>query len=288
MLWGARMDGEVYGTPAQDAPWSTPTWDKFESSTQKKVSMVHFGQPPPWKANFTKDPFDKCWNRGGAAPLCSMDNGGATLSDIASGRYDTQIKNWATAVRQYGKIIYLRLLWEMNGTWFQWGKEAAANPLNYATAWRRFYSICKSSGANNVYFVWCPNTIFPGSTDLLKLWPGDDYVQYMGIDGYNWGQLKSQPWMSFGQVFVPTYKALCKLSTKPIIICEVGSTEKGGNKAQWIDDMFVTLPLYERVYSLVWFNWNNVENGIRNDWPIESSTASKDAFARGIKNPIFQ
>lgn len=274
MLWGARMDGAAYGVPTQDAPWSDTTWAQFETNAGRKVDIVHFGQPPPWKQPFAAAPFQKCYDRGAEA-LCSIDNGGATLADIAAGKYDQQIITWALAARDYGKPILLRFLWEMNGDWYQWGKEAKANPAVYRQAWERFFAVMRV--APNVESVWCPNVNYPGSTPLGELYP--ESVTHIGLDGYNFGSRKGG-WRSFGEVFAPTVQQVGAWG-KPIIVCEVGCSEVGGSKAGWIRDLFTTLPLYD-LEALVWFNWPIVENGVTWDWQIESSPASRAAFAEGV------
>jgi hypothetical protein len=279
IYWGARIDGEVYNRSG-DAPWDGVTWGNFERNAAKQVSIVHFGQKMPWQAAFTKDPFDKCW-ASNAIPLCSMDYTTGTLKDLAAGKYDSAIKTWAGAVKSYGKAIMIRPLWEMNGDWFLWGKEAKANPTTYVNAWRRFYDLCKV--APNISWVWCPNTIYNGSTPLPSLFPGYDYIDWVGIDGYNWGSRKGI-WSSFGMVFGPTYQQIKTITSKPMMICETGCTEIGGSKPFWISDMFAALPAYDKIRALVWFNWNIYEGGIRWDWQIESSDVSLMAFSRGISS----
>lgn len=276
MLWGARIDGAAYGVPTQDAPWSDTTWAKFETNAGAKVKVVHFGQPPPWKQAFQVAPFQKCDARGVDA-LCSIDAGGATLADIAAGKYDAQIITWALAARDYGKPILLRFLWEMNGDWYAYGKEAKANPAVYVAAWERFFATMRV--APNVESVWCPNVNYTGSTPLDQLYPDPTTVTHIGMDGYNFGSRKGG-WKSFGEVFAPTYRQIARWN-KPIIVCEVGCTEVGGSKAQWIRDMFATLPLYD-LSSLVWFNWPIVEGTITWDWQIESSPTAQQAFRDGV------
>lgn len=289
MLFGARMDGAAYGNPTQDAPWSDVTWNQFETNVGKKVSIVHFGQPPPWKQAFAASPFQKCAARN-AFPLCSMDNGGVSLSDIAAGKQNAAITAWAQKAKAYAQPIYLRFLWEMNGTWYAWGQQARDNPTLYKQAFQQFFKVIKSAGATNVKSVWCVNAIYPGSTPLANLYPGDYYTDVIGIDGYNWGPNKGG-WKSFGEVFAPTYLELKNTvkvpASKPIWICEVASTEGGGSKAAWITDMLTTLPVYERIKAFCWFNWPIVEGGRTWDWTVETSTSSLQAFRDGIASPYY-
>jgi len=290
VYWGARMDGEVYGSSG-DAPWSSETWNTFESHAGRAASLVHFGQPPPWSQAFTSQPIELSRARG-AIPLMDMGSDGASLAEIASGARDSYLTAWAKAVRSYGKPFFLRWDWEMNGTWFRWGEEAAASPSQFRSAWRHFHDVVEAQGATNVTWVWCPNAKFKGSTSLSALYPGAEYVDWTCIDGYNYGKnpIKPATWRTFGAVFGGTYKTLQNLAPeKPVMIGETASTEIGGSKAKWIADGYATrLPVrFPQIKAVSWFNWNITVGESRWDWPIESSESTQAAFANVISSPYF-
>jgi hypothetical protein len=290
VYWGARMDGEVYGSSG-DAPWSSATWNTFEAHAGKQASIVHFGQPAPWNQPFNAQPFELTRARG-AIPLMDMGSDGASLAEIAGGARDSYLASWAKAARNYGKPFFLRWDWEMNGTWFRWGEEAAASPSLFRSAWRHFHDVAEAQGATNVTWVWCPNVGFSGSTTLSSLFPGTEYVDWTCADGYNHGTnpIKPDSWTKFFTLFSPTYNALLKLAPeKPVMIAETASTEFGGSKAQWIADAYATqLPTkFPKIKAVSWFNWNiNKEEG-RWDWPIESSASAQAAFSNVISSPYF-
>jgi len=105
-----------------------------------------------------------------------MSTDGVALEGFSQGKYDATLKEWATDVAAYEKPFFFRWDWEMNGKWFQWGKEAASRPEYFVDSWRRFHSIAEEAGATNITWVWCPNVLFEGSTSLASLYPGDEYV----------------------------------------------------------------------------------------------------------------
>jgi hypothetical protein len=290
IYWGAWIDGDVYSPGAPDAPWGTAAWDRFEADAGKRVSIVHFGQPAPWNQPFSSAPLEAVRTRG-AIGLLDMDPDGASLAEIADGAYDAQLTAWARAVAAYGKPFFLRWAWEMNGTWFKWGAEAAADPSLYVAAWRHFHDIATAQGATNLTWVWCPNTSFKGSTPLGELYPGDAYVDWTCVDGYNSGtDTGSDDWRSFHQVFGDTYAELLGLAPqKPIMVGETGSSEGGGSKAEWIRDaLSVQVPEeFPEIKALVWFNWNIVEASGSHSWQIESSPAATEAFAAAISSPQY-
>ena len=67
-----------------------------------------------------------------------------------------------------------------------------------------------------------------------------------------------------------------------MMIAETSSTEAGGSKANWIAQALTNqLPAhFPKVKAFVWFNWNDGDPTLT--FPIESSSASVNAFAGGI------
>lgn len=290
VYWGSWIDGDVYGGLG-DAPWNATTWNIFQSHAGRAPSIVHFGQPAPWIQAFAAGPLELTKSRG-AIPLIDMSSNGATLAEIASGAKDSYLATWANAVRNYRQPFFLRWNWEMNGTWFPWGKEAAADPSQFKDAWRHFHDVAEARGATNITWVWCPNTRFSGSTALGSLYPGDDYVDWTCVDGYNRGTNPLQPssWVRFYSLFAVTYSSLLNLApNKPVMIGETASTEFGGSKSDWIDDAFSKqLPTrFPQVKAVNWFNWNISKGGGRWDWPIESSAPTQAAFSNVISSPYY-
>ena len=123
---------------------------------------------------------------------------------------------------------------------------------------------------------------------LSLLYPGDAYVDWTGLDGYNAGTNPngSDRWRTFDQLYKSSYEQIVNTiaPSKPMMVSEVGSTESGGSKATWIREMLSSIPVdYPKIRGLVWFDKN--EGGM--DWPIESSTSATSAFAGGIQDPAY-
>ncbi|MFL5832644.1 MAG: glycosyl hydrolase [Solirubrobacterales bacterium] len=290
VYWGAWLGGNAYSTSEKtygDGPWDAETWNLFEKHANKKVSIVHFGQPAPWNQAFAAGPLNLTRERG-AIPLMDMDPDGVTLKEIVEGKKDSDFITWAKAVKAWSYPLMFRWTWEMNGTWFQWGKEAAANPTLYKEAWWHLHDLVAEQGASNVTWVWCPNLTFSGSTSLSSLYPGDSYVDWTCLDGYNFGTNPAQPdtWKSFSTLYTSSYNELLTLApSKPIMIGEIGSSEYGGSKASWITDAIGTqIPKnFPKIRAVVWFNkWDSGK-----DWPIETSASAESAFAGSIASNYY-
>jgi beta-mannanase len=220
--------------------------------------------------------------------------GAFTNAKIAAGAQDAYLRRWATAAKNWGHPFFLRFDWEMNGSWFGWGVGANGNrAIDYVRMWRHVHRVFQSVGATNVTWVWCPNVDLDRLAPLASLYPGDAYVDWVGLDGYNWGTNPAGHnggWETFDQVYRSTYDTIVNWIApgKPMIVSEVGSTEYGGSKAAWITDMLRVQLVrnYPKIHGVLWFDRRGAEAD-NMDWPIESSAAARRAFARGIRNRIY-
>ena len=300
LYWGATIGNQLTGN---QAPWDMSAVSKFEENVGKKASMVQFFQPfancnPTCSFyKFPTAPLENVRNHG-SIPVLSWSSQSIPstnnepdfqLSDVISGRYDSFIREFATAAKGWNHPFFLRFNWEMNGSWFPWHEGVNGNQAGESVkAWRHVHDIFTAVGAANATWVWCPNVEYSGSTPLASLYPGDSYVDWTCIDGYNWGTNPAKPdkWKSFDTVYKPTYRKIVETiaPSKPMMIGEVASSEYGGSKAAWIKDMLVKIPTdYKQIRALLWFE--KFDSNM--DWPVETSSSASAAFAEGLQNPAY-
>jgi len=208
-----------------------------------------------------------------------------SLRRIADGSFDSHVRRWAAGAAAWGQPLFLRFAPEMNGTWNPWSAGVNGNSAHeFVRAWRHVHDLFEQAGASNVIWVWSPNVVMPGSPPLAALYPGDRYVDWIGIDGYNWGTTRARSrWQSFAQVFGPTLREVRQLTSKPLMLSEVGSAEAGGSKAAWITDFFRQLRRNPDILAFAWFNYDKEA-----DWRVDSSPASRQAFAAAVADPRFR
>ena len=207
------------------------------------------------------------------------------LEDIAAGTYDRHIQRFARAARRQGHTVLLRFAHEVNGDWYPWSerKDPRQTPEAYVSAWRRIHRVFIEAEARNVQFVWSVN--FEPADNLKRFYPGDAFVDWIGIDMYNRPGWPRSP----GEMLGPVY-AFAAARHKPIILTEVGSAEHfaetaprdpiigAPSKAQWIEALFMFLKNRRNVRGLVWFD---IEKEA--DWRIGSSRSSAAAYCRGLR-----
>ena len=223
------------------------------------------------------------------------------LDDILGGTYDSYIRGWAVGAKSFGEKLFIRWGHEFNGNWYPWGlanngagtKTGYGDPTKYdgaerfVNAYRRIHGIFEAEGATNVEWIWAYNVYSvpnePWNAPELA-YPGDGYVDWIGIDGYNWGTTQTwSSWQSFNEVFAQAVNlASTRWPSKPIMIAEFASAEEGGDKAAWIDAIPSVLEGWPQVRAITWFHIYK-----ECDWRVNSSQSALEAFRRMIKNPIF-
>jgi hypothetical protein len=302
LYWGAQIGDQMTG---EAAPWDMVPVQRFQDLAGKGLSLIEFSSPfaecDAGGCEMTKFPSTPLENvrRYGAIPVFSwnstssppgLDQPAFSLGKVIDGSYDTYIREFALKAKAWGHPFFLRFNWEMNGFWFPWSEGVNGNtPGQFVAAWRHVHDIFSAVGATNVSWVWCPNVDLYGLlTPLGELYPGDAYVDWTGIDGFNWGQRPgSTGWQNFNQVFHVTYKRIITrvAPDKPVMLAEVASTDKGGNKPAWIKDMLSKVRhRYRKIRAIIWYDVND-----RNThWPLETSKKASNAFRAGIRPGAYK
>lgn len=199
------------------------------------------------------------------------------LKDILSGEYDAFFKTWGEEARKHGVPFLLRFGFEMNGDWFSWGEQ----PESFVRAWKRAYDLMEGPDGNPyIDWVFSPNVLWGKrsfESDFKPYYPGDNYVDIVGLDGYNFGNDHSpyHSWRSYDQIFDKSLAAIARFD-KPLIITEIGSAH-GPEKAEWMSDALKKMTADERVEAFIYFNYDKRSENEPN-WRIDSDEQSLNTF----------
>lgn len=238
------------------------------------IHLTYYRWDSDWTGTVTKADL-----AAGRIPLVNWEPHNVDFVKIIDGSLDSTITARANGSKALGKKFFLDFAAEMNGDEAWSGNNA---PL-YVSAYRHIHDLFVAAGATNVVWVWCPNVtdIQGGNRTTLDYYPGDSYVDWTGVDGYNWGT-KNGGWQTFHEVFKDIYPLLAA-KKKPILIGEMSSAESGGDKGKWIDEIIPTLRTsFPLIKGLVWFDINKEA-----DWRISSSPASEASFIHMANDPYF-
>jgi mannan endo-1,4-beta-mannosidase len=202
------------------------------------------------------------------------------FADIASGKYDGYLQRQAAKARAAHRQILLRWGYEMNLPGGVYGSHVRGEtPRSYIAAWRHIVTVFRNARAHNVRFVWSPNTDCAGHCPFSAYFPGNHYVDWLGLDGYNFAAAHNAAWVTLRYVFASSYATITRLSSRPLMFSEVASAPSPGNKARWIRYGFTkTIPRdFPRVRAAVWFDSDKEA-----DWRVNSSHASLRAWRKVV------
>ena len=255
VLWGLWEPHWQTGSTADFTVYA-----RVEAVLGRRVDLVH------WYANW-----DESWDYDGGlvsqvirtqrTPMITWEAWNRPLAAIASGQFDGYIDSWAKGIAAYSTHpILLRIFHEFNDpqagdSGYPWGVGGGNGnrPADLVAAWRHIHNRFAAAGANNVRFVWCPDGVNLDLQRLQASYPGDAYVDFAGWDAY-------------GYDTATDYQTVSRLTQKPIVLAEIGSTD-----AAWIADLTSKLRVgtYARIRALVWFD--------EGSWRLDANPALRPA-----------
>lgn len=309
------------GLYTEQAPFNWATYDSVSVKLGSTPNTVgYFGG---WDEDFRANAVTRSWSRD-TLPILTWESrpiGAAndqviepdyTLPAIigdpeagVAGAFDDYLHQYARDIVATGLPLGIRLNHEMNGVWYPWSEtDGQGNSINsnrvgdFVTMWQHVHDIFAEEGANDlVIWIWAPNIInnLPAthqpSEFLDGLYPGDDYVDWVGLSGYLRPAYKPENDFTFSYTFDASLAELRRLTKKPIFLAEIGASETGGHKAAWVTSLFESLakPENDDIVGISWFNMaiTTYVEGERatNDWRIESRPDSLAAFIEGLARP---
>ncbi len=177
---------------------------------------------------------------GGRGLLLFWETYGIDFGDILLGDYDTLISDLITKCKAVPGTVYFAPFHEFNLKEMVWsayydssvyGTKYDNNVASFAQwklVWQYIYNKFVAASATNVEFVWVANEgdVSAGVNLVESYYPGDAYVDVMGIDGFNWGlDTGENAWRSHSSIFTGMYNRLAAISDKPIWFSSTGSVD---------------------------------------------------------------
>jgi hypothetical protein len=271
-LWGAHHKIDAALTVGQ----KKAALQSFEAAVGRTLGVDMYYEPwgnvfPDWREQWD---FSQ-----GRIPMISW--GKTTTTDITAGTHDAYIRARADGIKALGQPIFLRWFWEMDGT-----KNAglAVSPAAYIAAWRHLRSIFAEQGVSNVAWVWCPNASAFRDGSAQPFYPGDDAVDWVCADGYNWYPDAGRSYESFTDKFSAFHDwALAR--GKPAIVGEYGAQQmEPGRRAAWFDDARDSLETrLTGILGVVYFHSYTSDH----DWQVTNEADALAAFSAMGTDPFF-
>lgn len=239
------------------------------------------------------------WQPSVGAPVAGFDG---TLGDVVHGEVDAYLDTSIAAIKAWGGPVTIRLAHELNGNWTSYGT-AKESAQSFIDGWQYIVKRFRDAGVSNVQWCWSATAWGRHASgpvvDPTAYYPGDAYVDVIGLDGYQNLKNPDNPnrpddptdWPE--DVFLGSYTAAAAMSKRPIMISEVGVAEDARfSKAEWWKRFFVMISekMPRLVAVCVWTRTDKLDEADQGDYSLDSSganAASLAAFVRGVNSPPF-
>lgn len=214
---------------------------------------------------------------------------------VTGGSYDNYIAAFAQTLNAHTGPVIIRLMHEPNLFRYHWGvtRETydARAPKIYQDMWRHIVTRLRAALRDpaKVQLAFCVNAeSVPGpattGTDawntIAAYYPGDAWVDLLGVDGYNWGNTQTPEkngwqshWRSFADILGPAVTELRALANKPLYVFETASALSGGSKTLWLQ----AAAQQSREWQIAGLCWFEADKEV--DWRLGSAIAPEAAQA---------
>ncbi len=265
--------GGYLGVYEAGGPRSYQPVAEFATAAGEQPNLIgdFTNYPEPFPRAFAESAHDH-----GAAPLVQIDPAGVSLSAIAAGAYDAQLRAYANSVRTFRHPVVIGFGHDMNGFWYSWG-DTHVSPATFVAAWRRIVTVFRAQGAVNVTWLWTVADI-SGTEPLSAWWPGSRYVTWVGVDGSY-----DLPSDTFSSVFGTTIDQVRQFTRKPVLLSQAAVWPQVGQTVK-ILDLFHGMATYDTL-GLVWFDIAQHSPGVQ-DPRIEDNQAAVYAFRLGVRDEL--
>lgn len=239
-------------------------YELFHSRAQIELMYAEFFDPD-WKADLAR-----AWSQRGARPLLYIHSRDPRF----------QLHNLPT----YCDYLYKHLVqfsdiemdiapfFEPNIPYFRYG-QGHNTPEEYVYGFRYVADMVRNTLPKAR--VWFSPM---GNSDLARYFPGDAYIDGVAPHIYNfssqqmWGPRVFKPNLSFCELARPVFSTIQQLTSKPVLLGEVGIDARNSTAWEWVQEVFTLAPQFGCV-GVCWFLQNREgENfGHEANWDVFSS-----------------
>ena len=165
----------------------TDTWDSLQAPDWLLAPAAAWVRQDPTRKyvlsiGMLPGPYD------GSGPTSGLGAGQpVSLANGATGAYNGYFQTLAQNLVRNGMAnnTIIRLGWEFNGTWYTWRADNDVKASYFASYWQQIVTTMRAvPGAANLKFCW-NGAIGWTSYPMADAYPGDDYVDYIGVDVYD-------------------------------------------------------------------------------------------------------
>jgi hypothetical protein len=207
---------------------------------------------------------------------------GTNSEAVASGQYDSVIRQRAREIKATGRPIFLEWRWEMDRPNL---RGVVGTPAQFIAAWKHVRAIFAQEHVKNAAWVWCPTAKgFESGGDAPAYYPGNSEVDWICTDAYpGFG-----PYRSFADT-ATSFLAWASHHKKPVMIGEFGVPQRYGSqqRAQWLHGAAQTIKDDPQVKALVYFDADPATSAPTDGMALADGSAPMQAFRQIATSHYF-
>ncbi|MCO6026341.1 glycoside hydrolase family 26 protein [Prevotella cerevisiae] len=208
-------------------------------------------------------------------------SGNAVREILPGGKENAKFMSWLNKIGIFllslktddGKLvpIIFRPWHEMSGGWFWWGKDSCT-PEEYKQLYRLTIRTLRGMGLDNLVFCYSPGGTDHETTEhFMQFYPGDQYVDMMGIDLY--GNDSKETYIRQVHETFDVISQLAETHHKLMCFAETGSRNTP-DPTWFTTGLWKAVEGYRLSYILLWRNaWDQAEE---NFGPAPDKTCAED------------
>jgi hypothetical protein len=262
--------GKFLGVDAPGAPDSLGSVRSFAAAAAATPNLI--GEYMSWNDPLDTRAVANAWSYG-ALYYMIWEPYHTSVAAIAEGHSNAYITQVAQEIRALNLPVAISFGHEFNGWWYPWGT-TSTTAAQFVAAWQLIHRLFAAAHATNVIWIWNPNVVSAEPQLPLNAWyPGDSYVDWVGITGY-FGSTGPD---TFESVYGPTMQEVRGFTTKPFLIAET-SVQTGPDATTAAQSLVSGVSQQPDVLGFIWFDYD--KGGV--DWRLETRPAVRAAIAAGL------
>ena len=224
----------------------------------------------------------------GLSMVGGRDDGSGLDDAVDRGEYDEQIETFLQALQDLGRPAFVRIGYEFEGSWNNY------QPESYKGVFKKLTGLFRARDLN-VATVWCSaggSGGFMSIEELLAYYPGDEWVDWWGVDLFSAEELTDKR--------IDLFMQAAAAHKKPVMIGEatpryVGVLEGEVSWDKWFAPYFELVYRYPQVkaHSYInweWTHWSDALGFSWHDWGdarIEKNEFVKAAYIAEMQKAIW-
>jgi len=191
----------------------------------------------------------------------TWDNARTVAHILPNGEFHDKYKEWLTRIGEYLASIktddgtQVPIVWrpyhEHNGGWFWWGEDSTSVD-EYVSLWKFTVHFFRDSlNVHNLLWAYSPN-LLRSEEEYLKKYPGDEYVDILGLDVYDLPQYNIV-YKEVAPKNIEILKKIAKEKNKVYAFTETGFNGLSDPK-WWTESLLPTIENSGVAWLLVWRN----------------------------------